>query len=170
MDLKRLMTVARLVAELGGVDGRTRLQKLVHLLGTRFPREFRHRFTLHYFGPFSSELAGDVDLLVSAKLVAEESPAAGGSYRYSVTSKKARAYIEEATESKPPKWVKLAQRLNLKDKQTLEALSTVVFLRNCPRPSGDSTQQDFYRLKPHLKRKFKTAVELADELFPVASP
>ena len=77
MDTKSLIRVARLIDELDRIEGRTRLQKIVHLLGERFPNEFRQRFKLHYFGPFSRELAGEMDFLISAKLVAEDCPADG---------------------------------------------------------------------------------------------
>jgi uncharacterized protein YwgA len=168
MNTKSIVTVRRLIDELGGVEGRTRLQKIVHLLGERFPNEFRQRFTLHYFGPFSRELAGEMDFLISAKLVAEDCPVDGteAPYRYRVASGAAGKRIEEASGSKTPEWIDFARRLNKQDKLTLEALSTLVFLRNRPARKDDSLRQEFGRLKPHLAHKFDSAVTLADELVP----
>lgn len=168
MDTKSLFTIARLIDELDGVAGRTRLQKIIHLLGERFPSEFRQSFTLHYFGPFSRELAGEVDFLISAGLVAEDCPVDGtdAPYRYRVASEAANKRIEEASGPKKPGWIGLAQRLNREDKPSLEALSTLVFLRNCLRHSPDLLQRQFERIKPHLADRFDTAVALADELIP----
>ena len=171
MDTKSLFTIARLIDELDGVEGRTRLQKIVHLLGERFPNEFRQRFTLHYFGPFSRELAGEMDFLISAKLVAEDCPAddTDAPYRYRVASDAADKRIKEASGPKTPEWIDLAQRLNLEDKPTLEALSTLVFLRNRLGHSPDLLQRQFQRVKPHLADRFETSVRLADELLPSQS-
>lgn len=172
MDTKSLLTIARLIEELGGVEGRTRFQKIIHLLGERFPSEFRQSFTLHYFGPFSRELASEMDFLISAKLVAEECPEDGtdAPYRYRVADDPAGKRIKEASELKTPQWVDFARRLNQEDKPTLEALSTFVFLRRRLANDLDLLQREFERIKPHLKNRFDKAVALADELLPSPSP
>jgi len=168
MDTKSLLTVARLVLELDVVEGRTRLQKIVHLLGEQFPNEFRQRFTLHYFGPFSRELAGEVDFLISAGPVAEDRPEDGADapYRYRVASAEAHDRIVKAGGSPAPAWADFARGLNKEDKSTLEALSTFVFLRNRLGQAPDLLRQQFERIKPHVADRFDRAVELADELVP----
>lgn len=73
---------AELVRDAGGqIVGRTRLQKVAYLLeltglGTGY------QFEYHYFGPYSEDLARDIDLARAFRLVAEEERATdwGGSY------------------------------------------------------------------------------------------
>lgn len=171
MDTKSFITVARLIDELDEVKGRTRMQKIVHLLGVRFPSEFRQRFTLHYFGPFSRELADEVDFLCSAGLLVEDCPSEDqdAPYRYRVASDAARKRIQAASSSGTPAWVDLARRLNKEDKPILEALSTYIFLQRRLANDPVLLRREFERIKPHLKDGFDEAVGLANELLPSQS-
>ncbi len=166
MDTKSLMTVARLIDELNGVEGRTRLQKIVHLLSQRFPMDFRQRFTLHYFGPYSRELADQVDFLIAARVLNENPPDedSGAGFRYAVADDRARNRIAEAGGT--TEWITFARRLAQEKKSTLEALSTLVFLRDRSESTDDLLRREFGRIKPHLTHSFDTALKLADELLP----
>lgn len=163
MDTKSLFTIARLVDELDGVDGRTRLQKIVHLLSGRFPNDFRQSFTLHYFGPFSSELANQLDFLSSAKLVDEQPPKNGteGPFRYRIANEEARNRIREAFGTGRPPWSDLAKELSREERMTLEALSTLVYLHTGTRQPLEACRQRFASIKPHLSNEFERACELA---------
>jgi hypothetical protein len=87
-----------------------------------------------------------------------------------VASDEAGKRIKDASGSKTPGWIDFARRLNREDKATLEAVSTLVFLRNRPARKDNSLRQEFGRLKPHLVYKFEIADRLADELIPGQSP
>src|SRR5262245_16788301 len=69
--MQGMLQLLRLIDSLGKVEGRKKLQKIVHILKARghdFPQHFGY---LHY-GPFSSEVAAEMDSLVSGKLVKEQ--------------------------------------------------------------------------------------------------
>lgn len=169
MDTKSIATLARLVQTLERVEGRTRLQKIVHLLSERFPADFRQRFALHYFGPFSRTVESQMDFLVENGLVSEEAPAEGSdaAYCYTIPNDKAAEWITYVFGSVAPAWIEFAKRLNEKDKSTLEAVSTIVFLRRRSYDSPEELRQVFARLKPHLKGKFDSAKRLSEEWIPL---
>jgi len=166
MALDAGIAVGRLIVELGEVPGRKRLQKIVHLLQESGAAEFRYRFILHYFGPFSRELASDLDFLRAAGLLKEEPPAEGdGAYVYSASGKEASERICElyGGARSQPDWAQLAERLNNEATPLLEALSTVVFLARRGR-QGEQLGEEFTAVKPGLKERFEEAVSLGEEL------
>lgn len=167
MDTKGLIALARLIRDLDGVQGRTRLQKIVHLLGQQFQNDFRQEFTLHYFGPYSQDLAAEINFLVSAKILHEEPPANNEApYEYKIADDRARQRIDAAGGTGEAKWLSLARRLNTeRKKDSLEALSTFVFLhRKCVGNDRESLRSEFVRIKPHLQPLFDEAVALSREL------
>lgn len=48
---------------LGKVEGRKRFQKTVFLLQEQFGIDFGYRFTAYLYGPYSSQLQNDIDML-----------------------------------------------------------------------------------------------------------
>ncbi len=173
MSTESAIAVARLIAELKNVEGRKRLQKIVHLLGASRVPAFRHRFILHYFGPFSRELAAELDFLVSAHLVAESPPDCdGGSYRYSIP-RTAAEQVERlyGDEFELPAWVGFAKELNEASTPQLEAMSTLVFLANPDRKVAvRDLESEFRRIKPNLANEFFSAKQRATELGLLGSP
>ncbi len=152
MDIEGALAVARLIAELGAVDGRKRLQKLVHLLGAANHTEFKHRFILHYYGPFSRQLAAQLDFLGAAGLVEEESPAdETATFRYRVAGEDAVERVKDMRcgAEEPPRWAGLAQALNCQNTDFLEAVSTLVYLHS-HRATGDDLDSKFEQAKPQL--------------------
>jgi len=159
MGVDNAISVARLVSELGGVTGRKRLQKLVHLLQASGARDFPQRFTLHYFGPFSRELVHDLEVAVSSELAKEAQPAfEEDGYAYSV-SESARQRIDQLLGTKPS-WRARAHRLNAETTPFLEAASTLVFLAQRG-TLPDQLKDRFRKLKPHLVYLFARARDFA---------
>lgn len=168
MDVDAPLAVARLVAELGQVKGRKRLQKIVHLLGAnRFP-QFRQRFVLHYYGPFSRQLARELDFLAAAELI-KEVHEESGAYTYSVSSN-GKKFIEELDEndqaSQP--WAEFARKLNNQCTEFLEAVSTLVFLK-ANGTDDVALEGRFAEVKPKLASRFSEARNFAREFSPIGS-
>jgi len=165
MDLDGALTVAGLIAELGIVEGRKRLQKLVHLLGAAgYRKDFKQRFILHYYGPFSRQVAAQMDFLSAAELVRETRSDAGG-YSYSVPGDDAKAGIDSLRGGAPvpSPWAGLAKQLDEQDTDFLEAVSTVVFLH--ARGTRDQElEEEFAETKPQLKARFPEARQYAKDL------
>ena len=154
-------TIARLILELGKVRGRKHLQKIVHLLKAKGAKDFRQRFILYYFGPFSRKVASQLDLLCDLGLVDESKD--GETYVYSVRDdKSARAEILEfsGTGKKQPEWAALANELNKHDTPFLEALSTIVFLDRPDWKDGD-LKKEFTHVKPRLSDLFDECLKYA---------
>ena len=65
-NLELLLLLLGLVRK---VEGRTRLQKMIYLLEERGILDLTYNFVPHFFGPYSSDLQNDVNLLASLGLV-----------------------------------------------------------------------------------------------------
>ncbi len=159
MELDATLAVARLVAEIGPVKGRKRLQKIVHLLQSKGYDRFHQRFILHYFGPFSRQLAAQLDFVCAAHLV--EQIHSEGVYTYQTPpdcAEEVFALLSDVNE--PPPWISFAKLLADNDTPFLEALSTLVFLSRAGVERA-KLQQQFEHVKPGLKRWFAEASEFA---------
>ncbi len=165
MDVDAPIAIARLIAELGQVKGRKRLQKLVHLLGAMGFPQFRQRFILHYYGPFSRRLARELDFLGAAGLIEIKEGVAGFSGFTHSVSPSGTKFLEEVgvqdNESEP--WVSIARKLNGESTESLEAVSTLVFL-HANGTSKASLKARFTDVKPKLTDHFAKARKLAEEL------
>lgn len=165
MSMQGAIAVAKLIQVLDCVQGRKRLQKVVHLLQASGAREFNHRFALHYFGPFSRELAHEIDLLADTQLVSESRPKSEGeSYQYRLVESKLET-VEKlyADEFGKPAWERLARDLNKEDTQCLEAMSTLVYLAERG-TKFEQLEENFKKVKPHLHGEFEVARKRATEL------
>jgi uncharacterized protein len=150
-----MLEVLRLISALGSVTGRKKLQKIVHILksqGYDFPQHFGY---LHY-GPYSSALAAEVDALVDGKLIAQRG--GGGEYDpYVYTpSEPAKQLLQDLKTTGTPRWKALAQELNTKDANYLEAMSTILYLQ-ANGFEGKTLRERFASLKPNLKGLFDEA-------------
>ncbi|HPF41657.1 MAG TPA: hypothetical protein P5081_19440 [Phycisphaerae bacterium] len=157
MDITKALHIAHLVSTLNKVEGRKRLQKIVHLLSFRFP-EFQHDFTLHYFGPFSRTLASEIDYLAEDHIIDERR--SGETYVYSPTQTATGdcLRIDEIDPfDKAPAWRQMAASLDEKDTAFLEAASTIAYLQHAQRCPDDKLETRFSRIKPNLAHKFQDA-------------
>lgn len=156
MDSLRTMGLVQLVSELGVVEGRKKLQKIVHLLKEKGHAEFDHKFILHYFGPFSRELAALLDFLCRAEVVEEED--CNGSYKYRLGNAKQPRALQAQLSTGSRRWRRSASALNKLPTPLLEAASTLVFLhrRGC---RGPKLAARFREVKPELKRLYPEAMK-----------
>lgn len=167
MSVDSSVAVAKLIVELGEVEGRKRLQKIVHLLQASGDIRLNYRFILHFFGPFCRELASDLDFLVDAGVVAVEAPGPQNSaYKYSVPEQEDRTkvagFYESIRRNDNPNWLRRAKALGDEDTPFLEGLSTVVFLASHGRVGG-TLKSEFEAAKPKLKSSFDDYHKYAKE-------
>ncbi len=167
MSLESSLAVARLVGSLEKIEGRKRLQKIVHLLKSKGYPEFDQEFSLHYYGPFSRQLAAQIDFLCHIELIKDVKDDAGAVYTYvpvRVEVKGEQLSALDALDDKQnePSWGSVAESLNEQDTSFLEALSTVVYLHKI-RWEGERLQQEFSRIKPDLAGKFQEVESYATE-------
>ncbi len=159
------LNVAKLLVICQKVEGRKKLQKIVHILQSAgYERDFPQHFGYLHYGPYSHEVKADIDLLVdpSGPLVDEAESTTGLGHRtfvYSPTSE-----LEEAlSDSIGVPWSEQAKELNAKTPQELEAISTIFFLKR----SGvgrDAVLERFTQLKPGLVDKFSEALKAVQSI------
>lgn len=136
-----------------GQIGHTLLQKLVYLLQNAKGIPLGYDFHLHYYGPYSETLWGDINLLKNFGVLEVESEAATGGYR--ITSRK---------DPDPKKVKELEDKINTlvnflgkKYVKQLELYATTYYvlddLKKKNRPHSDSqVAKDVEALKPHINR------------------
>ena len=164
--MSRSLVVGRLILDLDGVRGRKRLQKIVHLISKVIPDRLDYRFILYHYGPFSRELAEDIDFLQDLSIITESKPSPQCSYyTYSVGDKEIADLLRELTDAPGQRWVELVDTLKDGNVGTpdLEALSTAVYLHEHPAGSGTMREQ-FARVKPHLTDRLNTALDLGRKI------
>jgi uncharacterized protein YwgA len=83
----------KLIDSVPELEGRKRLQKLMYLMKyAGFPIEVRYSW--HYYGPYSADLALQIDSLVDSGLLKEEDMVLGYRYKTSEAGKTALAQVE----------------------------------------------------------------------------
>jgi uncharacterized protein len=159
------LNIARLLIACEKIEGRKKLQKIVHILqSSGFQRDFPHQFGYLHYGPYSHEVKADIDRLVdpSGPLVDEQPSVAGLSFQTFVYVPKPelqKALLSHATTP----WEGLARKLNEMTPQELEAISTIRFLQR----SGVAEQallDRFKQLKPSLVELYPSALDFAKTL------
>lgn len=133
-------TIPFLIGKLGTIQGRKKIQKIVHILQSA-GAPFAEKFEFSYFGPYSQMLKDEMDTLVKESLITESYNPSVNTYSYTLNEPAGQCGVEE--------WIDFAKKLNEYDAKQLEALSTMIFLRN----SGyDDTalKPKFTELKLHL--------------------
>ena len=160
--------LARLIASVEVVDSRKRLQKciyLLHLSGCDLDADYR----LHYYGPYSRDVADAVDLLTQSDILAESSTPSQMGERYSYKIKDhGRALLanyEATDEGKKamkriePSMVAYFQKLNEMDLWTLEVASTIAFYY---RSSSCNTLDEALAKAAEFKRVRRNATVLKE--------
>ncbi len=171
--------LAKLIVMAGKLESRKRVQKTVHLLqaaGCRFDTDFR----VHFYGPYSSEVAGLLDQMTEEGILVETSRSftQGTQYDYSLddsfrqglerheqtpSGQKAKAEIEEYGD--------LFKDLCEQHPKTLELASTIVAFRQQGCDWDEATREACEFKKVHAKSPRRTrARELAEKVTTLAAP
>lgn len=161
--MNRTVELLRLIDYCNSIVGRKKLQKIVHILkesGHPFP----YRYGFHFHGAFSAELKAEIDALLSEELIEEKEDGSlyGGFHQYQYHSTDRAKEFLLGLDTGAPKWAPLAARLNAKPAQELEAISTVLYLRQHGCPEFDLKTR-FEQLKPHLADKFESSMRFIRE-------
>lgn len=163
--MSRTIELLRLIKTCGKIEGRKKIQKIVHIL-KEYGQPFSYRYGFHFHGPFSAELKAEIDLLVSEKLVVEEESSTGSaSYRQYIYSSTPflEDILKDLNKLEEPIWSGLARTLNDKSPQELEAISTLIYLaRNGV--SHNEIQARFEQLKPHLAGYYSSSDRFISDL------
>ena len=110
-----------------GLHGRKRLQKVVYFL-QEAGCPLNCRYTLHYFGPYSRDVADACDEMVAAGLVVETGGPQNGAMQYTYALKpEIRALLDKTPDDRLQQFEKLGTDLIKDDIWPLELGSTILF-------------------------------------------
>ena len=128
--------LAKLISSVTEVDSRKRLQKSIYLL-QRAGCPLQFSYILHYYGPYSFELAGLIDQLKGADIIDESPEQTGfGGVRYrSEISQKGKRVLENFQKSRTGKdmygqirpFIPIFEKLNQEDLWVLELAATIAY-------------------------------------------
>jgi uncharacterized protein YwgA len=150
-----VIPVLQLVSVLERIEGRKKLQKTVHIL-RELGVPFQERFEYSFYGMYSSQLKGEIDILERDGLLNQDIKEGANPTYIIESTPKLKKLLEELAIA-PPAWIDLAQQLNNLSAQVLEGMSTILFLRRTEK--GDAAiRAKLLSLKPHL-------ADLADKCF-----
>lgn len=105
------------------IRGRTRLQKLVYLLKTRYGIPFSFNFRPYYYGPYSDELSNLISFLNALNFTVERAEFLDlGIIRFNYTlTERGKKYLENIEKKLDKETLKTIQKL----KESITELSTV---------------------------------------------
>ncbi|MHC4573174.1 MAG: hypothetical protein ACYS76_03445 [Planctomycetota bacterium] len=128
--------LAKLISSVDEVDSRKRLQKSIYLL-QRADCPLQCDYLLHYYGPYSFELAGLIDQLHAAEIIKEAPEPLGTSvirYRSKITEKGKQVLnrFEKSPEGQQfegaiAPFIPQFKKLNQQDAWVLELAATVAY-------------------------------------------
>lgn len=148
-----------LIQQLDVVDGRKKIQKIVHILQSA-GAPFEERFEFAFFGPYSETLKAELDSLDKFDIISEE--ISGSSYKFSKGGRFDQVEKSGILANTPP-WASFAQILNEKSPRELEALSTVLFLKDKGYEDA-KLHEKFIELKKHLQAHLEWATAAGDSI------
>lgn len=160
--------LAKLISSIDQVDSRKRLQKSVYLLQLA-GCPLRCDYILHYYGPYSFELAGLIDQLDGANIIEEapEPTGVGTRYRASITDRgrKALGNIQQTKLgrgllSKIKPFVPRFEELNQENIWVLELAATIAYFHEGNWPKAKKQTATFKKVRVDDEKLLK-AVKLA---------
>jgi uncharacterized protein len=164
-NMEGIVQVAQLVHTCGKIEGRKKLQKIVHILQC-LGHPFQEEFDFLHFGPYSPRLREELDQLKKLNLIQEQeshTPAVGYPQYDCTPSETLGKQLRELGLAQDPGWAELARDLNRLQTPLLEAMSTIMFLQR--RGFEDERLRErFKALKPALDDRFDGAMQRIERL------
>lgn len=132
----------KLIDSVPEVAGRKKLQKLIYVMKhIGLPIELRYNW--HYYGPYSAELALQIDALVNANLLDEKNISLGYTYKTSKAAKELLSIIELNPENKKAvklvsSWVEDFRTFSDFSVSALEKATSVLFWKDWGKNNADA--------------------------------
>jgi len=166
-QMNNYIQIAKLIRACEKIEGRVKLQKIVHIL-KEMGHPFREEFGYLHHGPYSSGLKSEIDQLCEWDLVDEEEQPLKDYTRYEYSPNgRLREVLEEIGDDSDPEWSEMARQLNQKNAAELEGISTIMFLRRRGF-EGERLETRFKELKPHLAGQYEQYQTEAERLQPLS--
>ncbi len=157
-NLDRYALIALIADRLGEKQrlGKKALQKIVHLLQEFGEVRTGYRFSFYTYGPYSTELAGDLDLVAAKGGVSVAYNSSDNYYLISSTSRTKQVVEKGESFIKPNKTKidKVLDKFGGRLAKDLELVSTIAYVRRYA-PDEFANDQTLARLVKELKPKYE---------------
>jgi len=159
--------------------GRTALMKYMYLLQTVRRVPLGYHFTLYSYGPFDSDVLGDLSLAEALEAVKTEVKLYSGGYGYKIRPARNADWLKRRTEklllryTKDVDWV--IDKFGSLSSAELELVGTIVYVdresASGKRPGLEKIAKLVHELKPHFSEEkvLRYARQLADDRLLCAS-
>ncbi|MDQ7032892.1 MAG: hypothetical protein Q9M37_09310 [Desulfonauticus sp.] len=155
---KNLRNIASVVASVGSIKGRKKLQKMIFIL-KNLGAPFQERFKLYYFGPYSVDLQLELEELSLLKIIEEIWD--GNLCLYNFKSEELKKNFLDNSEVK--EYIPVIKELNKTNTSVLELLSTYLYLIRVEE-NEEIARKKLKIIKPHLYSKFEEALNLWERI------
>jgi uncharacterized protein YwgA len=150
--------IVSLVSIAGGIEGRTKFQKMVYILKCK-GAGFSERFKYHYYGPYSLDLQLEIEELVHNEQLTCTENASSTLYLTDSKNRNALAGFEN-----------LIEELNSTHYRILELVGTIFFLRQEEGVTDKNIIKEKLKfLKPHLESRIEEAFAFEDKINSIAA-
>ena len=169
MNRIQLATLLSWAAETG-IQGRKRLQKVAFFL-QQAGCPLNCEYTLHYFGPYSRDVADTCDEMVAAGLIEERGGREAGVMQYAYKLKPStRDYLRQVADASMEKFETVGKELIQENIWRLELGSTILLYYRCNGNWSEAMSQacKFKKADPTLQKNIE-ALELAKRFVPIVA-
>ncbi|WP_456329327.1 hypothetical protein [Archaeoglobus sp.] len=163
-SLDRYVTILKLLNNVRKEVGKTFIQKGVYILQSGLGRDLGYSYKLYFYGPFSQELANDLDTLHETGLIDVRYDVRKGWYSIKITEK-GKMFLEKFKEfgARNSEIEEVLSLIEGKDARKMELLGTVLYFAKLT-----SDLKEIKRLvnivKPHFNdREIEEALMLLRE-------
>lgn len=146
------LKLAEVVEHLGEVRGRTRLQKMI-FIAQSLGHPFDEAYQFHLYGPYSPELAAELEAMKGFRLLQETPYMSQGytEYRYTVVPTEVNALRRNNCHLiLPEETRRLLTHLNQESTENLELLASLLYFQRC----GYDRRETLYERMGVWKPKF----------------
>ncbi len=163
---KQEYILLRLIDSVGLINGRKRLQKTIFLLW-HLGLPLEDRFSMHYYGPYSADLALQIDSLVNDSFLLEDRHMNEYTYVISERGQTAIAAIDEDKRDKllKPIWIDTFKALSKRSVSDLEKAATILFWLDWGKNFNDAYQTTQHQKGRITESAKALALELANQTF-----
>lgn len=134
--------------------GKTGVQKLIYLLKSIYNIPIDYSYELYIYGPYSSEIAGDLEYLDSANVLDISFEDYGGYRGYNIVTDEEINKILEKGKSEIKKYKdkisKVVEKFGDKNARELELVGTLVYLKFEEKVSDEDLMDRITDIKPHF--------------------
>lgn len=144
----RLTTILELL-RLSRTVGKTFIQKAIYVLQDWLGWDSDYKFNLHYYGPYSSDLSDDLDILNELGLI--KMVFNGHGYNISITKDGIR-FLDEHLEAYMPNKTKIERGISLvgkDDVRNMELIGTILYFAKLSNDDLEITKL-VNTIKPHF--------------------